>query len=652
MTYPDLSEGQLAKLRAAVVNSRALADVARRLRARGSVHLGRGEESTGGRDKSSILADTMEAVIGAVFLEHGVEGARVFVHDLFDDLMADAATRGAGLDWKTSLQEIASLGGHGVPVYEVTESGPDHAKTFVATVGLGEQTYGPGTGRNKKEAEQKAAALAFAAIARRRSRCRCPTSSTPDLLGHRSRSTATTVPELPEVESVRRGLADGLTGRTISRVAVLHPRPVRRHLPGPDDFAAQLVGRTFAEPRRRGKYLWLPFADGDALLAHLGMSGQFRFAAADAPFAPNTRVLVDFTDPGLQLRFVDQRDVRRTLAVRGRRRAAAGDRPHRPRPVRSRVRPRRRRPLGSGGSAPGSSGPCSTSSWSAGWATSTPTRRCGAARLHYARATDTLPRPAAVQLLTAAAEVMAEALQAGGTSFDSLYVNVNGASGYFDRSLAAYGRKGEPCPRCGTAIRREAFMNRSSYRCPRCQRTQSAAHPASEARITPRGPRRRPEGWADPIVKRLHHYVTVRDRHNWRLLLEFGLVGGFGVLVDMAVLTCDKVGPDADSVAWRLPLTGFNVRWFHVYLTIAFMVANLWNFQINRWWTFERPALRLLAEVPAVPRASGRSPWSPTWYRRPVAEFGSPWRCRRGSSTTDGFRTRLLLGPADRRGGG
>jgi ribonuclease-3 len=106
----------------------------------------------------------MEAVIGAVFLEHGVEGARIFVHDLFDDLMADAATRGAGLDWKTSLQELASLGGHGVPAYEVTESGPDHAKTFVATVGLGDQTYGPGSGRNKKEAEQKAAALAFAAI--------------------------------------------------------------------------------------------------------------------------------------------------------------------------------------------------------------------------------------------------------------------------------------------------------------------------------------------------------------------------------------------------------------------------------------------------------------------------------------------------------
>lgn len=167
LTHPDLSEGQLAKLRAAVVNARALAEVARGLDLGALLFLGRGEETTGGRDKASILADTMEAVIGAVFVEHGIEGAREFVHRLFDDLMADAANRGAGLDWKTSLQEIASLGGFGVPVYEVTEAGPDHAKTFSARVLLGEQSYGPGAGSNKKEAEQQAAALAFAAISSR-----------------------------------------------------------------------------------------------------------------------------------------------------------------------------------------------------------------------------------------------------------------------------------------------------------------------------------------------------------------------------------------------------------------------------------------------------------------------------------------------------
>ena len=166
-SFPDLSEGQLAKLRAAVVNSRALAEVARGLDLGALVHLGRGEETTGGRDKSSILADTMEALIGAVFLQHGIDDARRFVHLLFDGLIADVSTRGAGLDWKTSLQEIASLSGLGVPVYQVVESGPDHAKTFSATVAVDELRYGPGAGRNKKEAEQNAAALAFAALKER-----------------------------------------------------------------------------------------------------------------------------------------------------------------------------------------------------------------------------------------------------------------------------------------------------------------------------------------------------------------------------------------------------------------------------------------------------------------------------------------------------
>lgn len=164
VSHPALSEGQLAKLRAAVVNSRALAEVARTLDLGSSVKLGRGEETTGGRDKSSILADTMEAVIGAVFVAHGIESARVFVHRLFDPLMAEVVTLGAGLDWKTSLQEIASISGLGVPIYEVAESGPDHAKTFQATVLLSARRYGPGAGRNKKEAEQKAAALAFEAL--------------------------------------------------------------------------------------------------------------------------------------------------------------------------------------------------------------------------------------------------------------------------------------------------------------------------------------------------------------------------------------------------------------------------------------------------------------------------------------------------------
>lgn len=161
---PDMSEGQLAKLRAAVVNSRALAEVARSLDLGSLIKLGRGEETTGGRDKSSILADTTEAVIGAVFVAEGIESARLFVHHLFDPVMAEVATLGAGLDWKTSLQELCSLNGLPAPQYAVSESGPDHAKTFTAQVVLHDQQFGPGVGRNKKEAEQKAAASAFKAL--------------------------------------------------------------------------------------------------------------------------------------------------------------------------------------------------------------------------------------------------------------------------------------------------------------------------------------------------------------------------------------------------------------------------------------------------------------------------------------------------------
>ncbi len=163
-TWTEMSEGQLAKLRAAVVNSRALADVARELGLGELVLLGRGEETTGGRDKVSILADTMEAVIGSVFEQYGIESSRAFVHHLFDPVMSKVATLGAGLDWKTSLQEICSTCGMGVPVYEIVESGPDHAKHFEATVVLPEGRYGPGAGSNKKEAEQHAAELAFAAL--------------------------------------------------------------------------------------------------------------------------------------------------------------------------------------------------------------------------------------------------------------------------------------------------------------------------------------------------------------------------------------------------------------------------------------------------------------------------------------------------------
>jgi ribonuclease-3 len=163
-TYPDLPEGQLAKLRAAVVNMRALADIARELGVGDFVRLGRGEETSGGRDKSSILADTLEALIGAVYLEHGMDVARAFVHRLVDQILESSAALGAGLDWKTSLQELTATQGLGVPEYGVTEEGPDHAKIFHAEAVIGGQACGSGSGRSKKEAEQRAASAAFASL--------------------------------------------------------------------------------------------------------------------------------------------------------------------------------------------------------------------------------------------------------------------------------------------------------------------------------------------------------------------------------------------------------------------------------------------------------------------------------------------------------
>jgi ribonuclease-3 len=159
--HPDLSEGRLAKLRAAVVNARALAEVARTIGLGEHVKLGRGEEITGGRTKSSILSDTVEAVIGAVYLSGGFEVAREVVHLLFDPVMRNAARMGAGLDWKTSLQELTAQLSSGVPEYVISDTGPDHAKTFTAQVRVGERLYGLGVGRSKKEAEQQAAETAY-----------------------------------------------------------------------------------------------------------------------------------------------------------------------------------------------------------------------------------------------------------------------------------------------------------------------------------------------------------------------------------------------------------------------------------------------------------------------------------------------------------
>jgi formamidopyrimidine-DNA glycosylase len=277
------------------------------------------------------------------------------------------------------------------------------------------------------------------------------------------------MPELPEVEVVRRGLAAGISGRRVAGVTVLHPRPVRRHVAGADDFAAGLVGRTFSDPRRRGKYLWLPLTDGDALMAHLGMSGQFRLDPPGSPLPSQCRVVFRFADGGDELRFADQRmfgglwlsaggaDVPDEVAhIALDLFDPALDLPALAADIRRRRSGIKRVLLNQTVVSGIGNIYADESLWRA--------------RLHYDTPADRLTRKRTLELLTAARDVMAEALLGGGTSFDTLYVNVNGSSGYFERSLAVYGREGLPCLRCGRAIVREPFMNRSSYRCPSCQR--------------------------------------------------------------------------------------------------------------------------------------------------------------------------------------
>ena len=284
------------------------------------------------------------------------------------------------------------------------------------------------------------------------------------------------MPELPEVEVVRRGLAGHVLDRRIARVDVAHPRAVRRHLEGGADFAARLAGRTITAARRRGKYLWLELdaaPSDDAVLAHLGMSGQMLVADPSRPDEKHLRIRLVFDDGGPELRFVDQRTFG-GLSLHPLVPAGPDDRL--PAPVAhiardpmdpafslddavAAIRRRRTELKRALLDQTAVSGIGNIYADEALWR----------ARLHGARPTELLTRAQGRAVLTAAAEVMNEALDQGGTSFDTLYVNVNGASGYFDRSLAAYGQADRPCARCGTPIRREPFMNRSSFFCPRCQ---------------------------------------------------------------------------------------------------------------------------------------------------------------------------------------
>jgi formamidopyrimidine-DNA glycosylase len=282
------------------------------------------------------------------------------------------------------------------------------------------------------------------------------------------------VPELPEVDTVRAGLGRWVVGRTIREVDSLHPRAVRRHIGGATDLVERLPGRRITAVDRRGKYLWLILDAGpDCLLLHLGMSGQLLLVPPDTDAGPHLRARFRFTDVGSELRFVDQRTfggLQLDELV-----------PDGPTTVPASVAHIGRDPLDEHFS-------------DEDWIRHTRRRKTTIkralldqasmsgvgniyadealwrARLHGDRPTAGLTRAQLAFLLAELRAVFTDALVAGGTSFDSLYVNVNGESGYFDRSLNAYGRVGEPCPRCGHAIARVKWMNRSSYYCPSCQR--------------------------------------------------------------------------------------------------------------------------------------------------------------------------------------
>lgn len=283
------------------------------------------------------------------------------------------------------------------------------------------------------------------------------------------------MPELPEVEIVRRGLERAAVGTTIRAARMLHPRATRRHLAGGDDLVAALTGTVVLGAHRRGKYLWLPVTGGRALVAHLGMSGQLLVLPADAPPGPHLRAVLELaggpaSGAAVQLRYVDQRTFGGLFLVPGGPGAAE-------------------LPAELAHIAPDPLGELTAAQLWAGLHR----RRTGikrallsqttisgvgniyadealwGARLHGDRSTATLTRAEVARLLQALRAVMEAALDVGGTSFDRLYVDVNGASGRYSTSLAVYGQQGRPCRRCGTPIVREPFMNRSSHRCPRCQ---------------------------------------------------------------------------------------------------------------------------------------------------------------------------------------
>ena len=297
------------------------------------------------------------------------------------------------------------------------------------------------------------------------------------------------MPELPEVETVRAGLERHVVGRTVATAAVLNPRAVRRDLAGPEGFAAAMAGRTFLRAERRGKYLWFALdeergaarAPGHERPAPRRRPGTPAVAARPRPLHVHRRRPRPALHRPAHVRPPDvERDDGGRVPRQGERLLPAPIAHIAPDPLEeafdqeafgarlTRKKTEIKRAL-------------LDQSLISGIGNIYADEALWRARLHWARPTQTLKRAEVSRLLEAVREVLGEALTAGGTSFDALYVNVNGESGYFDRSLNAYGREGEPCPRCGTPIRRDAFMNRSSYSCPTCQYRPRGDDPPDEA---------------------------------------------------------------------------------------------------------------------------------------------------------------------------
>jgi formamidopyrimidine-DNA glycosylase len=292
------------------------------------------------------------------------------------------------------------------------------------------------------------------------------------------------LPELPEVEVVRSGLEPAVTGATVTGVRIYDERSLRRHDAPAEDFVDRMIGITLAEPRRRGKFLWVPVEgpDPEALVIHLGMSGQVLLRKPDAPLDRLTRISIDVTNPDqgpLRVDFVDQR-IFGSMALDSL--VESGDVPGDLVP--SQVTHIARDPMDEhfddasfftklGARNTGIKRAILDQTLISGIGNIYADEALWASRIHYDQPTATLSRPRAKTLLAEVRLVLGRALAEGGTSFDAQYLNVNGESGYFSHSLNAYGKQGEPCPRCGRPIVREQFMNRGSHFCPWCQRVRT-----------------------------------------------------------------------------------------------------------------------------------------------------------------------------------